>query len=98
MRPQDELRVGPIALAGVLGAILVFAAIVGLSALFLHIQNRESEAKQAAGYAPGYRVLQSEQMEKLSEYRYVDEEKGTVRIPIGLAMKLVVKDAAGSGK
>lgn len=98
MRPQDELRVGPIVLAGVIGAILTFAAIVGLSALFLHIQNRENEQKQAAGYAPSFRLLRSEQMEKLSEYRYQDEEKGTVRIPIELAMELVVREANESGK
>lgn len=97
MRPQDELKATPIVLAGIIGSILVFAMIVGLSALFLREKEQVSYDRQSAGPAPELIRSRSEQIEKLSEYRWIDEDKGVLRIPIERAMKLFVDDYAKKG-
>ena len=92
-RPQDELKAGPIAIAGIVGAILTFALIVALSALFLQAQSVETYHKSVRQTPAELRRLRSNQIEKLNGYGWVDREKGIVSVPIERAMELLVEEA-----
>ncbi len=93
-RPQDELKASPIVIVGVVGAVLIFVAIVALTALFLWVEESEL-AEQNAGQAPSnLRLSENEQQVILTEYRWIDREKGIVRVPIDRAIELVLADEA----
>lgn len=96
-RSKDDVRAAPMVIVGIVGAILLFAVIVGLSALFLSVQQSEEE-KKAQSQGPGeLRRLRAEQIQSLSEYRWVDAENGIVAVPIDRAMDLVVREARQAG-
>ena len=96
-RPQDELRASPIVIVGIVGCVLVFVIIVALSALFIHVENEEI-AKKTAGQAPSdLRLAENEQQVILTEYRWIDKEKGIVRIPIDRAIDLMLQEAGKDG-
>jgi len=102
-RPQDEIRATPIVIVGIVGSILTVVIILLLSVLFLHAKQAEIYDKSSGPAPDDIRRLRSEQLETLTEYRWVDEKKGIVRIPIDRAMDLLVKESAekrdsGSGK
>ena len=93
-RPQDELRASPIVIVGVVGAVLIFVIIVALTALFLWVEESEI-AEKTAGQAPSnLRLSENEQLVILTEYRWIDKEKGIVRVPIDRAIELVLADEA----
>jgi hypothetical protein len=101
MAIEKDVRAGPVVLVGIVSAILVFAVIVGLTALFLRAQQREAYNK-AQSQGPGeLRRLRSEQLQVLGEYRWQDPEKGIVAVPVERAMELLVREAVnedGSGR
>ena len=93
-RPQDELRATPIVIVGIVGSILTVVIILLLSVLFLHEKQGEIYSKSSAPGPDDLRRRRSEQREVLTEYRWVDEKQGIVRIPIDRAMELLVKESA----
>ncbi len=96
-RPQDELRASPIVVVGIVGCVLVFVSIVALNALFLRVEQDEIAAK-TAGQAPSdVRLSENEQQVILTEYRWIDQEKGIVRIPVDRAMDLMLAEEAKNG-
>lgn len=96
-RPQDELSARPIVIVGIVGCVAIFAFIVALTALFTWFEEREM-AEKNAGQAPSeLRLSESEQQAILSEYRWVDQEKGIVRVPIDRAVELVLEEAKKEG-
>jgi hypothetical protein len=76
---------------GLVGAILVFVLVVALQALFQRVERDELERKVVAAPAQELESLRADQLETLSEYRYVDRAKGIVAIPIDRAMELEVR-------
>ena len=98
MRPQDEIQATPIVLVGVISAILLFAIIAGLSALFLHLERKEAYSKWSPLDPEALRRNRSRQMEALAAYEYLDQANGIVRIPIERAMELVTEERAGESK
>jgi hypothetical protein len=91
MKPETakgEPDILGVAIIGIVGALVLFAIIVGMQALFY------TEKEQVrAGYPPDAslsRRLESEQMGNLGGYAVVDEAKGAVRIPIDVAMRRTV--------
>ena len=61
--------------------------------MFLDVEVGEAESKANVG-APGeLRRAASDQMEQLAEYKWLDNEKGVVRIPIDRAIDLMLKEA-----
>jgi hypothetical protein len=82
------------AVVGLVGAVLLFVIIVGLQALFYGMEQREMAKKV---YSQPYQALQqldSEQLERLNSYGWVNEQKGEVHIPIERAMELVAQERA----
>jgi hypothetical protein len=78
---------------GVVGAIVVFAIIVALQALFYRTETRETVSKVYSVVPEQYSRLRAEQLETLNSYRWIDKKNGVVGIPIDRAMELVVQEA-----
>jgi hypothetical protein len=93
-RPQDDLKAGPVVLVGIVSVILTFVAIVAISVLFLRGQEAETYNKSKSVAPDELRRLRNDQLLTLAEYRWVDQKKGIVRIPIDRAMEIMVREAA----
>jgi len=89
----DDPDVPASALVGIIGAILLFAVIVALQAIFYSMEEEELARKV---YDQPYEALQeldADQLEQLNSYGWVSETDGVAHIPIERAMELVVEDA-----
>jgi hypothetical protein len=108
-RPQPSYRPEPPAVATrvVVSVALGFLAFVGISLFLLRIYygdeiNQATFAPPAAFVRPQLQTddvadlakLRNRQRRELSEYAWVDHDKGIVRIPIEDAMKLIVARGA----
>ena len=96
-RPQDELRARPIVIVGIVGSVLVFAFIIALNAIFLWVEEGEL-AEKNAGEAPSeVRLAENEQLVILTDYKWIDQEQGIVRIPVDRAIELMLEEAVRKG-
>jgi hypothetical protein len=98
MAVEKDISARPVLLVGIVSVILLVVVGVGLSALFLGMQETEAERKAGEQGPRQLRRIREEQRRSLEEYRYVDKEKGIVSIPIERAMEEVVREAAGGGR
>lgn len=95
---HDDTNTPTIALLGFLGAISVFAIIVLLEVVYYHVAAQQEYQKDISQpYVELSNVLQ-EQQARLETYRWVDEKKKIVAIPIQRAMDLVVGDLSADTK
>ncbi len=94
---HEDSKAGRIVLVGIVGAIVTFAAIVAISALFVSTKEQEIRKKAEAAAMPLGRRVQNEQYEKILTYRVVDREKGIVAIPVDRAMDILVREAEAKG-
>ncbi len=78
--------------AGVIGAILFLVLVVVLQAIYFSSERREFEGKVVAVPAEELNQLLAEQQSLLGSYRWIDQARGIVGIPIERAMEL---EAAG---
>ena len=88
----DDPDVPASAIVGIIGAILLFAIIVALQALFYSMEEEELARKI---YDQPYEELQeldADQLEQLNSYGWVSEADGVAHIPIERAMELVVEE------
>ena len=84
----DDPNVPASAVIGIIGAILLFVIIVGLQALFYRMQEQELAAKVYSQPYEELRQLDASQLEQLNSYGWVDQQAGSVHIPIERAMEL----------
>ena len=87
----DDPDVPASAIVGIIGAILLFAIIVALQALFYSMEEEELARKV---YDQPYEALQeldADQLETLNSYGWVSEADGIVHIPIDRAMELLAE-------
>lgn len=77
----------------IVGAILVYIVIVLLQGVFYRTQEAEV-ARKTYGIPPQDLTLaRSTQLEVLSSYRWLDQPRGVVRVPIDRAMELVIQES-----
>jgi hypothetical protein len=88
----NEPDTGLTAIIGVVFAILLFVVVVFLQAYFYRQSAQEHERKVVAVAPEELSQLRTQQEEVLHDYRWVDENKGVVAIPIERAMTLVARD------
>jgi hypothetical protein len=81
---------------GLVGAILLFVAIVFLQAIFRHAEDAELARKVTSAPAAELESLRAEQLGRLNGYRVVDPQKGVVAIPIDRAMELVARESGSA--
>jgi hypothetical protein len=95
-KPTNKLNVAAIFAVAAAGALFVYTAVVALQAYYLKTVAAEEERKAAQGIDSEFRSLRAAQLAEISEYRWLDQEKRTVTVPIDLAMELVTRDAAAN--
>jgi hypothetical protein len=93
----DDVNTPVIALVGFISAILFFAIIVLLEVVFYWAETQQHE-KDLGQPPQELATLMHNQQARLAEYRWVDENKGVVAIPIDRAMELVVADLSAATK
>jgi len=75
---------------GVLATIFVFALLVVLA---YHFSSSNKVVVEASGnQLPSAASLRAQEKEILTSYAWIDQEKGIVRIPVGVATDLVIKE------
>ena len=89
----DDPDVPASAIVGILGAVLLFAIIVGLQGLFYSMERKELAQKIADNPYEPLKRLDADQLEILNSYGWVDQQAQTVHIPIRRAMELVVQES-----
>jgi hypothetical protein len=92
MANYEDLNTPKIAVVGFLGAIIVFAAVILLQAMFYHVQARQEQEKVTDQPSVEYANLTASQQNKLAEYRWVDEKEKIVGIPIERAKEIVLAE------
>lgn len=84
----DTINTSRIAVIGFVSAILLFGAVVSAQATFFAADRLEANRK-AETWVPG---ALTDQQNRLTGYGWVEPAKGTVHIPVGDAMTLVLRD------
>ncbi len=95
---QDDLNTPVIAVVGLLGAILLVVIIVFLMVIYYHVASQEEYVKNISQTPIELTDLVARQQADLVSYRWIDQNKGIVAIPISRAMDLVVDEYAGAGE
>ncbi len=93
MTSHEDVNTPLLAMIGFLGAILVFAIIVLLTVIYYAAEEREDYVKNINQPYTDLDNLLASQRAKLVEYRWVDQNKELVAIPIERAMQLVVAES-----
>ena len=89
---RNDVNTPAIAMVGLLGALLFFAAVVLLEVMFYRIAAQQRNDKDINEPFAELTALVQRQQARLAEYRWVDEKKQIAAIPIDRAMELVVTD------
>lgn len=93
LEPGDDPEPSTTIAAAIVGAVLLFAIVVALEGLYYWREHREFERKVVSQRPEQLRLVQTEALEKLRGYRWVDREKGVLAVPIERAMALVVEES-----
>jgi hypothetical protein len=89
----SEPRTGAIAAVGAGIVILLGLVIVGVEAYYDHAREQQIFVKQLQPVSEDLKGLHAREDAALNSYRYIDRAKGSVRLPIGRAMDLIVEEA-----
>jgi uncharacterized membrane protein len=89
----DDPNVPRSAVAGLIGAVLLFVIIVFLQALFFRMERAEVVRKVDSQQNDALARLRADQQELLNSYHMVDPKAGVVRIPIERAMEIEVAES-----
>lgn len=90
---QTDVRIGFIAWSGVAIVIFLVVTLLAVQAYFDSVQQREEFVKVLEPVSEDYRNLRAREDAELFSYKFVDREKGVVRLPIQRAIDLVVSEA-----
>ena len=75
--------------------IIVLVSVLLLEALFYRMEQDEVARKLASGANDALVVEQDLQRADMNGYRWLDQEKDVMQIPIGLAMELIAQEGLG---
>ena len=89
-----DVETPTVALVGFLGAIVLVAIIVALQVLYYRAAAAQFREKDLDQPVVELQRTTTAQQAKLAQYRWVDQAKGVVAIPIERAMEIVVREAA----
>ncbi|MGQ9634547.1 MAG: hypothetical protein ACUVXB_09905 [Bryobacteraceae bacterium] len=91
---RSEPNVKFIALFGVATLALLGVVILGIQFYFNQRLEREVYVKVLSQDSQALKELRAREDEILNSYRYIDREKGTVRLPVNRAMELLLQESA----
>jgi hypothetical protein len=93
---NDDPTTTPTALTVAIFVLLFAMTLFALQAYFGRVTKEEFDAKFMEQTPAELQALRVEQREQLSTYRWLDQERNVVAIPIDRAMKLVAREMAQS--
>ena len=93
---EGDPKTGLTAVVGIVGTLVLILVIVGLQALFYHVEG-DVYSEIYAEPNLDVRMVRAQQLEVLNSYGWVDREKGVARIPIDRAMEMVIADQSAGG-
>jgi len=92
MAQYDDVKTSTVALFGLIGAIITFALVVFVMVLYYRFAAQERFDKLISQAPAELSDVTANQQAKLAEYRWIDQSKGVVAIPISRAMNIVVAE------
>lgn len=92
MRNPDDPNPRITAVVGALGAIGLMVVIIALQAWFFGAQRSKQARNSDAGGLAEIGQVPAGTVELLGSYRWIDQPKGVVGIPVERAMALVVQE------
>jgi len=95
LAPEDDPNALMTVLLGVIGCVLLLAILFGLEAVFYSSQQSEFREKVVSSKPAELRLVQSEQLEAIRDYHWIDREAGVVGLPVERAMELMVEEQRG---
>ncbi len=90
----DDPTTGPTAFYLTIGVILFAVAVFGLQGYYGRVIGQEAKEKKSTQSSGPAEQLRTEQLDRMTEYRWLDADTGAVAIPIDRAMDLVVEELA----
>lgn len=97
MAHYDDVKTSTVALVGLIGAIVTFAVMLLVMVLYQQVSTRLVYDRQISQAPAELSEAIANQEARLAEYRWVDQPKGVVAIPIERAMELVVSELSSPG-
>jgi hypothetical protein len=94
MAQDDDVKTFTVALVGFVGAIVLVAIVFLLQVVYYRMAADQFKQKDLERPLTELQGALSAQQAKLTQYRWVDQAKGVVAIPIDRAMDLVVREMA----
>ncbi len=90
---ETDAQVGFIAWAGIGIVVFLIVTILSIQAYFDSMTQREEYVKVLEPVSEDYKNLRAREDSELFSYKYIDREKGAVRLPIQRAIDLVIAEA-----
>ena len=88
----DDLDTTMIAYVGIVGTIITFFLVFALAALDLSFERSENVEKVILVPEKNSESILANQAAALTEYRWINQDKNIVAIPIDKAMQIVVQE------
>lgn len=88
----DDLDTTMIAFVGVVGTIITFFLVFAIAALSNKFENNQTEIKVVEVPEVNSDSILANQAATLTEYRWIDQDKKIVAVPIDRAMEIVVQE------
>lgn len=92
MNENDNVDTPLLTVVGVIAAVAVFAIIVGLQGLFLNMSHAVEQERTEGSSVPSVADMAAQQATLLNGFRWIDEKKGIVAVPITLAETFVLRE------
>lgn len=96
MVEKDALNTPAIAVIGAVGTVVTLVTVLCLQVLYYQAEDAQTAARNAADGSSELRVMLAEQRASLEGYQWIDEQAGTISIPVEEAMELVARDIAAN--
>lgn len=87
----DDLDTTMIAFVGVVGAIITFFIVFAVAAMNYSFERAENEKKVILVPEENAESILANQAAALTEYKWIDQDKNIVAIPIDRAMEIVLQ-------
>lgn len=91
---RSEPNARAIAAFGAVTIVLLVAIVLGLQFYYDRVLEQQVYIQVLAPQSQALTALRARENEELHAYRYIDREKGTVRLPVARAMELLAAEYA----
>lgn len=94
---RSDPKAYTLTVVGAISTILVIVSVVGLEALYYNVADAEYDRKVYRQESESLTALRAQQLENLAGYRWADDQRRSVRLPVSRAMELLVNEGRTHG-